>query len=669
MTRRQTVTLPELDIQAGEPYDQEQTDAQREASSIVDEYQPQIDALRGLQLGVDAAPAIPSQSDQAPSSSASADPAEVQRSANSVANSQQTMQSPRPADEPPTPLNDWRRQRLAMDMPQGAGAVTDREYTGLTSSIDRMTDDDVGTSIESLRAQQNESPRADQPQSDNTKAWSSGRDAARPSQGDGVIDPRLAALPSESDVSNAQAWDVPRRILRGLAAGLRGQPSHRPYQGDQLAQQRREGLAQIAQQDMARNAEMERQSAVSERQNRQLEAQRGMVDARMQEQAAARALRERSVAMNEQQGALRGEQMRRSMAEQDALRDPASSISRARRAALMARLASLSPETRAQFSQEAGITPESISTMTAEQVNAILGDGGDQLVRPRTERDPRRRGEGTGVLGAGRVPREEARQTLIAAARDAGLPEGVARTMNEQALQRFITGRASSRAGLPATREQLIEQAVAQGINQETAEQMSTSQLEQEVGADEGALIMPGVRVGRGVDTNPTELRAIRDDLAIAMRATSTLRQINAMIGRWASVSPQDRRAILPLLNSLGSFIAQNSNTGVINGSEWDRFVSAMPNPTDPRQDFLGEAPGLISTYLNQLETNIRSTLRSRGVPNADQDTAMRHVRSGSTGQSMVRVRRRRDGAIAEVPRARWSQLSEEQRAAYEEAE
>lgn len=671
MSRRQTIDLDELEIRAGDDYGPD-ADAEDEASAIVDEFQPQIDALRDLQTGVESAPAIPPADAQAPSSSGSADPAEVARSRASVARSQQEMDAPRPITQPPE--DRARALRLRRGIDAGSGAIAGEEHLASTDALGSATPVELDAMERSARP-----PLVGASQQDATKAWSSGRDDARPptTTTQPAADPRLAALPSEGDITGARAADVPRRILRALAAGLRGRPSGRPYEADVLAERRREGLARIADQDAQQRAALERQGSesaaeaerqrfMSERQAQQLQAQRGMVDARLEDAAANRSLRERSLAMNEQRSGLAMQRQQAELDAERALSDAASPQSAAARRALMTRLASVTDPALRESYASAGLTPEAIQNMSAADIAPILAGRG-QLVAPATLRDSRRRGTGGG-MSVGGASASEQNAILLEEARRAGLGDA-ARAMSPRDLRRFLVSRAGRAGGLPQPREELIEQLTAQGVSPEDAEGMSDAQLREEVGAEQGPLIMRGVRAGRGVDMSPTDMTHVRNDLAIASRTMRTLREIGEMARRGASLSPDDRVRILPMLNDLGSYIARNSGTGVINTGEWDRFREAMPNPTSHQQDFLGQAPMLIDEYLRSLETNVRTTLRFRSVSNEGQDEAMRQVRAGSFGESMVRIRRRSDGREAEIPRSRWQRYSEDERTPYEEVQ
>lgn len=466
-------------------------------------------------------------------------------------------------------------------------------------------------------------------------------------------------LPSEGDVQREQALDVPRRILRALAMGLSGgRAGSGPLRGEQLAQQRSQGLdarmrakAGERERELGADEQMRRQRAIDARQQAGIEAQSARDAAAAEQRAADRSVRERQIGVGERRLALTEAEQQREQGERDALADPASAQSAAARRALLVRLASVTdPAIRSEYAS-AGLTPGAIQQMSARDVSALL-DGSGQLVRPATMRDSRRRGEGGGGRIGGGAPDGEG---LVARAVEMGMPEEAARAMRPRDLARMLATEGAQR-----TRR--------------------TAQTEA------GEEILPGVIAG--IDLDRGEGRALRTGFTQARTQYASLGEIDRIAQRYGAsgvISPEVAGELGGPLSRLRAMVAQLQNTGVINPSEAPAIEAMLPDPRSLSQMTFGTLQGRLASFRRELESAVESELVARGVQDDGIDTAIGYLRGGrvargsggggaarsvqpQTGEATVRVRRISDGAVREVPRATWERASAEQRAQYEEA-
>lgn len=387
-------------------------------------------------------------------------------------------------------------------------------------------------------------------------------------------------------------------------------------------------------------------AAQKEREGREAELAQARQGRESQLEDREMALRERALALQEERAraprqttdldAARAEQIRTGIAGAAARRDPFSPESRAAQSQFAALVDTLPPAFRSRLG--ATFSPERIRGMSADELDAPT-----RRIAAFRER---------GTAGGSGSPGGSERRAATRSAIVAGL---VQRGMSEEQASAAVDAMGADRAAAAIASDTL-----ARG---RTDDRMHTQREE----------ILPGVFAG--VDLSPGEARSMRDGFSSMRTSVSNMAEVEGIAQRYGTsgvLSPEARAEMRPRLVTLRAMVAQMGNTGVINPSEVRTINEALPNPTDVEQMTVGDFRAQLRAWRSQLDASVRSQLISRGVDEDGVRTAMGLLHGGSHRRTsgsptaapgaqpptapaadMVRVRRRSDGALGQIPRDR----------------
>jgi hypothetical protein len=404
-----------------------------------------------------------------------------------------------------------------------------------------------------------------------------------------------AGLPTEGAINEARGWDVPRRILHALGAGLlgatgRSAPAFRSN-ADPMEETRREGIAErvsakganeLADRRSSRDAAAAERLAEVRNTPSQLELDREARLAASDERSAGMASRRLDLTERELAAEEAGSEAERAAAERRG--NPASEESARARALLQAEIDTLSPGIRAAMSAI------DLSGMNADQADAYR----DDLPALLRDRMGRRGGSGAGGGGAARSANMAEQWVAAGLAPDVETATAemgaMGRTNAERALARALTG---SGAG------------------------------------DEGTEILSGVAspiLERG------EARALRAQLAPLMTGYTALGDVERILreagGVRALSDPRVMREVEPYIMALRGMVTIIQHTGTINEGERPAIDASLPSATFVNE-LLGGGDAATRGWRSLIERSLEGTLTTAGVPPEGLERARAILRSG----------------------------------------